>query len=394
MVIVVSSAHYHLSDKYGSEASWSVEILNAYGRLDHKVYAIAGVRELSKPLHKNVFLYAMSSSRSKFAFVEAIKKCIYPFYSFIISIWLTIKLNNSIEIIHHIAPTSPVSYDLFFIFRFIGSKYLIGPAMPPPQESDSQSLSRVLGVKENFTVKLVFMIFKLVTPLLFALFYLTMKQSNFVLAVSKDAMEYYSKYISSHKIKIIPVGINLDVFRYVRRKNEKVVTIVSASYLTKRKGIDLLLESISSINRDYKITNIKLLIVGSGEELVNLKKQSEELQIQHLVDFAGFVENSEIYKYYKRSDIFCSPTRFEPYGISVVEAMSTGLPVVVTDINAMKDIIGSGGYTFEKNNVNDLTSKLLLLIKNKKLRDKVGLNASRRAISTYSWDKIVLQYLS
>lgn len=396
MNILITSAHYHLSDKYGSEAKWGIEIINNYAQLGHKVFVISGTQEMTKPFTKGVKSYRMSKFRSANPFVEVIKKAFYPFYSYYWSRKIYKKLRGDVDIVHHIAPASTVSYDLFFIFRPKNAKarFLWGPAMMSGKESGYKSMALMLGTENYFAVMLIYPFIKISLFFLRKISKITFKRADIIAVVTNETKKFYSKVILPFKIKVIHVGINADKFKLTKRKNVKEVTILSVSNLIQRKGIDLLIRAAYVLKYKKKYNNFQILIVGTGDQEKNLKSLAEKLKVDNYIKFIGFVENTKIHQYYAKADIFCSPTRFEPYGVTLIEAMAAGLPVVASDVNSIKEILGNGGLTFEKDVVEELVKLIEFLINNPKKRHQIGRFSRQRALNDFSWRNIVKSYIS
>jgi len=395
MNILVTSAHYHFSDRYGSEARWAVDIVSEYAKQNHKVFAIAGITE-GESIKGKVKIYNLANRRLSSALFETIRKIFYPIYSFVLSYYLWFKFKGNFDIVHHIAPTGPVSFDLFFIFRPKSekTKFIIGPAMIPSSDDNPKSLARILGSNLFLTHYLIWGVLKFATPILEFLSKLTFRQADKIIAVTKEAKNFYLKFLNSNKIKVIPVGVNLERFKMHSKNVRPKAVILAVAYLTYRKGIDLLLKAVANLYYQKDFRNFEVVIVGSGEEEEKLRRLAKNLKIEKITTFVGFVENQNIPKYYSQADIFCSPTRHEPYGMNLIEAMAAGLPVVATDVNSVKELVGEAGLFFAKDDVKGLTDKLFVLLTEPNLRQEFVREALTRAKNLYSWDKIIDKYIS
>ena len=214
--------------------------------------------------------------------------------------------------------------------------------------------------------------------------------SNQFLDVSKFLRRYRDK------IKIIPNGINLDDFDVPYSKeegrnklrlstNKKVILFVGG--LTERKNPHILLRAMPIILKS--ISNVELIIVGKGLMLNELKELSQQLDVNSNVKFAGFVDENEKLQYYRSADIFVLPSLVEAFPVVLLEASAFGLPLVVSDLEAFKAIVEEGynGLFTKTGDENDLAEKVLYLLENEDIREKMGENA-RKKIKDYSWDKI------
>lgn len=145
------------------------------------------------------------------------------------------------------------------------------------------------------------------------------------------------------------------------------------------KGIDLLIESAAQLKAQG--LDFKMDIAGGapGGYLGSVKTKG----LEDTIHFSGWHDSPE--QLYPQWDIFCLPSRNEPFGLSLIEAMSAGLPAVATQCHGPSDIIEDGvsGFLTPIEDVSQLTEKLALLIKSPQLRYKIGHAASERIRNNY-----------
>lgn len=153
------------------------------------------------------------------------------------------------------------------------------------------------------------------------------KYCDYVVTLTKRDKELWEQGIKNIKAKIIPISNptpyeNID---YVPSLEFK--TVLAVGRLTYQKGFDLLIEAwvqVCAVNHDWK-----LCIVGSGEDEETLKAQAKKLGVYERIDFIPATKNIDLY--YKTSSFFCLSSRFEGFGMVILEAMSFGIPVVSFD---------------------------------------------------------------
>jgi glycosyltransferase involved in cell wall biosynthesis len=146
------------------------------------------------------------------------------------------------------------------------------------------------------------------------------------------------------------------------------------------KGVDLLLEAAAIM----KARSIDFRMVIAGGDPGRYRQQATALQLDSHVTFPGWCDNPT--KLYNTWDIFCLPSREEPFGLSLIEAMACGLPVVTTECNGPRDIVGTdgSGLIVPKNDVTALAVALTSLVLDSELRQKMGDNARSRVIAHFS----------
>lgn len=197
--------------------------------------------------------------------------------------------------------------------------------------------------------------------------------------------------MTNSKIHVIPNGVDFeDILNIQPHKSIKYPSILYVGGLTKIKGIDILLNAVPVIIK--KIPNLCIYIAGSGPEEDNLKKLVKELSIEKNVKFLGFISEEEKFSYYKSVDVCVFPSKYEPFGIVLLEAMACGKPVVASNIDGIPFVVEDGktGLLFECGNVEDLAEKVITLLENKELREKMGKEGRERA-KEFTWDKIAEQ---
>lgn len=216
--------------------------------------------------------------------------------------------------------------------------------------------------------------------------------------VKDELLKLYD--IPESKIRVIHPGVSKDRFsaidqetcrEEVRRnhglsQNDIVVLFVGMNFEIKR--LELVLKGVADlVSRESKDSKLKLLVLGRGNKERYLT-MAHELGIANRVIFAGVSQAAE--KYYLASDIFAMPSKFDTFGIAVLEAMMAGLPVIITRTVGARDLIDSGVHGFilaERPSASDISEKLAFLMKEKN-RIKMGENGRLVALQ-YTWDKTV-----
>ena len=195
------------------------------------------------------------------------------------------------------------------------------------------------------------------------------------IAVSKEALRTASEYIPG-KFEIIPNGIdhshfskldNITKFNFGKQKKN----ILFFGRNEPRKGISILLKAFSILRLKGK--NFRLILAGPDTDKINI---SEYLDYRFLEDVicVGEVDYNLLPKYFYSSDCFCSPAiGNESFGIVILEAMASSLPVVVSDISGYNELIidGERGVLFKKENSEDLAVKLDKVLGNSNYSEKL-----------------------
>ncbi|WP_394752636.1 glycosyltransferase family 4 protein [Crenothrix sp.] len=138
------------------------------------------------------------------------------------------------------------------------------------------------------------------------------------------------------------------------------------------KGADVLLEAVALAYQ--QLPQLKLVLVGDGDERCNLELQAKQLGIADLVHFAGRLTRDAIYSATKGFDVAVIPSREEGFGLSALEAMAAGVPVLTSRVDALTEVIidGKTGLLFEVGNATALAEAIVNLGVNGELRMQMG----------------------
>lgn len=187
-------------------------------------------------------------------------------------------------------------------------------------------------------------------------------------------------------IHIVPNGVDFGRIREIKPSPHHS-DVIFVGRLIKEKNVHLLLNALALIKED--VPDIKAVIIGDGPERRNLEVLAYRLGVQKNVEFLGFLrEHEEVIAFMKASKVFAFPSIREGFGIVVVEANASGLPVVTVDhpMNASKDLIveGKNGFVAQVDE-RDFAEKILTALENRKKMKFVSTNIA----SEYDWNGIV-----
>jgi glycosyltransferase involved in cell wall biosynthesis len=236
-----------------------------------------------------------------------------------------------------------------------------------------------------------------------------LRQAGGFIAISSQITdEYLANGVQpASKVYSIPNSVDTDIFRPVSLETkyalrEKLdlpkdkLLVIFTGRLVSYKGLPLLLEVWKQIAREHP--QAALILVGGGSmDMYNAETQLKEyVAANQLVDkvfFSGEVKN--VHEYLQACDLFVFPTQKEAFGISVIEAMACGLPVIATQVGGLKDILvhGQNGWVIQPNHKEDLYQALNRLISDKELAGSLGKSALRTARSCYSVEMVTGKYL-
>lgn len=198
--------------------------------------------------------------------------------------------------------------------------------------------------------------------------------ADVVTANSEIALSGMKKYVPDEKLKIVrnPVFIPEE-----KAQPEQSTMILNVGRLVPQKAQHLIVEALSHIGKDLK--GWSLYILGEGEERDRLQKMAEQKSLADRIHLQGLVENPG--SYYVSSGIFVLSSAYEGTPNALLEAMSFGLPCIISDTlpGAMELIENDeSGLVFSTGDAGDLAEKLVILMTNPPERTRLGQNARRK----------------
>ena len=224
-----------------------------------------------------------------------------------------------------------------------------------------------------------------------------------VIVPTKKTYDLLDEYGLKNEMHIIPTGINLSMFSDENFRGDDIERL-RASYgigdsdrvllyvgrVSKEKSIDVIVRAFPSI---LDMTpGLKLVIVGEGPALDSLASLSRSLGVSESVVFTGDVPWSKVAAYYRLGDVFVSASKSETQGLTYIEAMASGLPVVAVRDDCLDGIVVDGESGFIFDDAGELPGLICRIMGDGDLRLRVGRNAllSAQRFSRENYAKSVL----
>lgn len=244
-----------------------------------------------------------------------------------------------------------------------------------------------------------------ITPQLYFLEKRALKKIDYIGVLSESKKSEIEKFykIMPEKIKVIPPGVDILKYKPLRENYEKVTIfkklksedfsdkkiLLTVCRLVSEKNIDFLLRAIKFI----KYENFVLFIVGDGPLRDNLGLLCNKLKINSKVVFWGNRDDVELF--YRVSDVFILPSKYEGFGHVYLEALASGVPVIglkntpPSIITASEEIIqhGYNGYIVDGNHERELANAIETILVDDITLGKMKVNARDTVLQKFSWDK-------
>lgn len=196
------------------------------------------------------------------------------------------------------------------------------------------------------------------------------------------------------KIKTIYLGVEQNKFEKFKSRNKynlpsDVVIISCVAFHDAVKGIDILLEAVSILIKEYKHENILICQIGSGDstKTEQLKGLAMELSISKYINWMGIQNN--VPELLAATDIYCQPSRSEGISLSIMEAAMASLPTVATNVGGIPEAVNDNltGYLVPSENAVLMAKKLDFLIQNEAVRHQMGQQAKNHSLNNFMLEK-------
>ena len=221
------------------------------------------------------------------------------------------------------------------------------------------------------------------------------QSSDIITTVSKSiSMELKEYYITPKEIIVTKNGIDEKLFCPLEKKsNNGKKYIMFAGRIDREKGLFDLVDCGKDILS--KKSDIDFIIAGKGRDLKKLINKTKKAGIQDRFIFLGQVDKKNLVKLYQNATLFIFPSYHEGLPGVVLEAMSCGLPIIVTDVRGNRDLIShrENGIIIPPKEPKKIVEAINMLLEDENLREFLGKNARNTIVENYTWDIVANKML-
>lgn len=198
--------------------------------------------------------------------------------------------------------------------------------------------------------------------------FLAANTASEIIVPSNKSREALRKYGVEKFINVVPTGLNLDRFNKALDDDERAQIIreeynlvgktvfIFLGRIAKEKSVDLIISGFKNVCEKHQ--NAQLLIVGDGPSREDCKKLVDELGMQDRVTFTGKMPPEVVPYFYKSADVFVNASSSETQGLTYIEAMATGLPVIARYDGNLEGVIDNRENGFFFSDVDDFAIKV------------------------------------
>ncbi|GAB6163865.1 hypothetical protein JCM12298_30250 [Desulfothermus naphthae] len=222
-----------------------------------------------------------------------------------------------------------------------------------------------------------------------------------IVSISKGIEKILKKQGIKKRIKIIPSAVDYNFYKQKCNKNfflkefslpKNVLTVGMIAQFIPRKGHEFLIETVPHIVK--QIPFVVFLLFGKGPLLNKIKIKIEKYHLENYIKIIGFRWDLE--KIIPCLDLIVHPAFMEGLGVSLIQASSASVPIVASAIGGIPEIVhhNENGLLFKKGDKKDFINKIVFLLKNKSIRQEMGLKGREIVKKYFSIENMVQNYIS
>jgi glycosyltransferase involved in cell wall biosynthesis len=231
------------------------------------------------------------------------------------------------------------------------------------------------------------------------------KKAHIIIANSTSNRDDIVRYldVAPEKVVIIHEAVDKDRFRpdlaeaeVDAKLQEKGVSrpfILNVSTVWRYKNQVRLVQAYGRLVKEQRIPHSLVLIGDEGDQPDYAWKVRDEVRsagLEERVKFLGYLPHSEIIYFYRSADLFVYPSLFETFGLTLLEAMACGAPIVCSDRGSLPEILADAGLLVDPEDVSAIELAMARVLRDRPLRDQLVRNGARR-LQDFSWEKTARQ---
>ncbi|MDP2911547.1 MAG: glycosyltransferase [Candidatus Omnitrophota bacterium] len=216
--------------------------------------------------------------------------------------------------------------------------------------------------------------------------------SDAIVVLSKSWYLSISNMTDNRNIKIIPYPVNvIDTVFSARERNGFGLNVVTSGRLGQRKGTYDILKIVSSIEKE--VPGVCFYLAGDGD-IEKVSRICREKRIEKNVHLSGWLDRPQLTAMLRNADVFLLPSYNEGLPIAILEAMASGLPVISTRVGGIPEAVEDGvnGFLINPGDIEDMKSKIITLLKDRDLRQRMGRISFEKINSTFRLDRVMEKF--
>jgi glycosyltransferase involved in cell wall biosynthesis len=217
--------------------------------------------------------------------------------------------------------------------------------------------------------------------------YWSARRSQRLIAVSdataSDVLRFYPR-TPKGKVRVIPHGVDPEFVR-VRERRRPEKFLLAASTLHPHKNLDGLMRAFAIFRRAHP--EFRLIVCGMhGFFTGPLHELRRQLGLEVVVEFPGWIPRDKVYDLFARAWAFVFPSRFEGFGMPILEALAAGIPMACSDIEPLAGLAGEAAVRFDPAKPEEMAAAMERIVTDEDLRARLAAAGPEQA-AKYSWER-------
>ncbi len=328
-------------------------------------------RYSSESFSKKICIYRVPVGRGNIHHATRPELVLYAFQAFQIASRIHKKAPYDFSFAWSALPAGAVSYGLSVLFNLPFMTWISGPDTP--------------GFEKRYDY-----IFPVLKPFLKVIW----RRSQPLIAKCQEEIDLIHAVVPDIQVQIIPNGVDIHKFFPGDRIPEKgPLKVVCSARLIERKGQWQLIEAAKMLKENG--IEFQIHFLGDGDARKRFKDLAIRLNVIDCIKFEGFIDPSDMPHFLRNAHIFSLPSYFEGMSLATLEAMATGMPLIVTKTAGTGGLIHEGvnGFAFEWQDISALAKYIEQLAEDRELARRMGA-ASLEFSKQFAWEEITSQFLS
>jgi glycosyltransferase involved in cell wall biosynthesis len=370
-IFISHPSHFLTDSEPHGDGLLAFHFIERLARRGHELHIAVPIMSIRNSLPSNVHLYPLESfTRTSTVNPPSLNRLEYAFRVRM----LLRRLQNTmwIDLIHQLNPVVP---GMSLLLSRFGIPIVLGP-LPPriPRGGDSPVTVEPRGLADRVRD---------------AILHRQLRDATLILIPTSKSLEIVPKDPAiRRKVRALNYGVDTEVFQPAAATHEAPSSILYLANLVRRKGILVLVEAFERLAE--LDTTCVLQIAGAGPDETEIRARVARSPAVQRIQFLGNIVRRDVPAVLNACTVYCLPSYDEPFGMTALEAMACGKPVVGSRTGGLGLLLDdSGSRKVEPGNFPVLAAALHEVLSSKSLRASMGSHNRRRAETEFSWGVVI-----
>lgn len=360
-IFVCHPSHFLTDSEPHGDGLLAYEYITRLAKRGHQLHVAVAARHLEQPLPSNVYLYPLDgwipSSGEHAAFAHRMEYALR-----VRKLYDRLSQTMTFDLIQQF---NPVVRGISGVFSGKDVPVVLGP-LPAPG---------TLPLKTDFASRMGRMIL-----------HGQIRRSSMVLVPNQASLPLIPAE-DQRKARELHFGVDTKIFHPMETQGTEPPNILFLAGLKEQKGIYCLLEAFEILAKSHP--DCILRFAGSGGEGAKLKERAERSPVADRIKFLGHIRREHVAEVMNSATVYCLPTLYEAFGMTALEAMACGRPVVGTNVGGLRLLLEGNSPAVPPNDAAALAQALSQVLSCPETQARMSLTNRRIAVEEYDWERVI-----